>query len=291
MHLRFAKDRRTLVWAFGLFPLVPLGVLGKPTLAWFLWPLALYASYCSGVLTHNHTHVPVFRERRLNRLYAVWLSFFYGCPIFAWIPTHHRNHHRYVNGPGDHTRTTRYSQQNTLWAAISYPARSSAWQWPEVRDYALRMRRRGGPAYTDVIAQTAAATIAHVALLAAAMFLNGALGALALFVCFTLPAALAPAWMMFTNYLQHVECDPASPDNHSRNFVNRVFNWFTFDNGYHTVHHEQPSLHWSLLREAHLLRAHGIDPRLNQDSIFGYCFSEYVTAPLARRFQRSALVS
>jgi len=101
--------------------------------------------------------------------------------------------------------------------------------------------------------------------------------------------------MMFTNYLQHVECDPSSPDNHSRNFVNRFFNWLTFDNGYHTVHHETPGLHWSLLARAHQLRVDRIAPHLNQDSIASYCFHEFVSAPLARRFRReranSALVS
>ncbi|MGC4087794.1 MAG: fatty acid desaturase [Polyangiaceae bacterium] len=284
MHLRFSKDRRTLVWAFGLFPSIPLLILNQPRFAWYLLPLALYASYCAGVLTHNHTHVPLFGQRTANRAYACWLSIFYGCPIFAWIPTHHKNHHRYVNGPGDVTSTSRYSSRNTLWAALSYPTRSSAWQWPEVRDYVRSARQRGGRAYLDVVLQTASLACGQLLLLGLAWWLHAGYGALALFAGFTLPALLAPSWMMFTNYLQHIECDPESPDDHSRNFVNPLFNWLTFDNGYHTVHHEQPGLHWSLLHDAHVARAARIDPRLNQDSIFGYCMQAYVVGSLARRF-------
>jgi len=295
MQLRFAKDRRTLVWAFGLFPLVPLFILAWPRLAWWCLPVSLYASYCAGVLTHNHVHVPIFHERLLNRLYSSWLSFFYGCPNFAWIPTHLQNHHRYQNGPGDNTSTARYSSKNTLWAALSYPIRSTAWQAPEVKAYALRMRVRGGSAFHDVLLQSSAVLIGHAALLAAAGYFRGSEAFVALFACFTLPSLLAPSWMMFTNYLQHVECDASSADNHSRNFVNPFFNWLTFDNGYHTVHHESPGLHWSLLARAHQARADRIAPELNQDSIASYCFNEFVVTPLARRFRReranSALVS
>jgi beta-carotene hydroxylase len=287
MHLRFAKDRRALVWAFGLFPLVPLLIIAWPRFAWWLLPLSLYASYCAGVLSHNHVHTPVFRERQLNRLYSSWLSFFYGCPNFAWIPTHLQNHHRYQNGPGDNTSTARYSSVNTLWAALSYPTRSTAWQWPEVKAYALRTRVHGGSAYHDVLMQTVAVLFGHTALLACVTYFRGTAGGTALFVCFTLPALLAPSWMMFTNYLQHVECDASSPDNHSRNFVNRFFNWLTFDNGYHTVHHETPGLHWSLLHRAHQARVDRIAVHLNPDSIASYCFHEYVAAPLRRRFRRA----
>lgn len=274
-----------MVWAFGVLPLGPLLVMVSPKLAYFTWPLTLYAAYCAGVLTHNHTHVPVFREKSSNRRYAALLSFFYGCPIFAWLPTHHRIHHRFVNGPEDSTRTTRGSEQNSLWAMLSYPTRSAAWQWPDIKAHALAARARGGDAYRDVVSQTATLLVGHAALLAVAALLHGVSGGLALFATFTLPTLLAPSFMMFTNYVQHVDCDPSSPDNHSRNFVSPLMNWFIFDNGYHTVHHERPSLHWSLLRQAHLARGHRIDPRLNQSFIAAYCFKQYFTDP-ALRFAR-----
>jgi fatty acid desaturase len=90
--------------------------------------------------------------------------------------------------------------------------------------------------------------------------------------------------MMFTNYLQHVDCDPASPDNHSRNFVNPVWNWFVFDAGYHTVHHDQPGQHWSRYRALHAVRAARIDPRLNASTPLAFCATAYLFRPLARAF-------
>ena len=98
MRLRFVADRRTLLWAFVLFPLGPSLAYFRPALLPLLAPLLLYCSYLSGVLTHNHNHVPVFHGRRANLLYGAWLSFFYGFPIVSWLPTHNQNHHSSKTG-------------------------------------------------------------------------------------------------------------------------------------------------------------------------------------------------
>src|SRR5262245_28716493 len=125
MQLRFVEDRRTLVWAFVLFPLAPALAYAKPALLPWLAPLLLYLSYSAGVLTHNHNHSPAFVGRRANVVYGAWLSLFYGFPIFSWIPTHNQNHHRYLNGDGDATQTTRHSERDTLLAALTYPVASA----------------------------------------------------------------------------------------------------------------------------------------------------------------------
>jgi hypothetical protein len=88
--------------------------------------------------------------------------------------------------------------------------------------------------------------------------------------------------MMLTNYLQHVGCDPASPDDHSRNFTSKLLNVFVLENGLHTVHHEHPGTHWSRLRSLHDERAERIDPRLNENSILGYVWKAYLH-PFRRR--------
>jgi fatty acid desaturase len=133
MSVRNAADHRTLVWAFVLFPIVPIVGYVAPHLAPWLVPLGLYLAYCAGIFTHNHNHCPVFADQRANRAYAVWLSFFYGAPIFTWIPTHNQNHHRFVNGEGDATRTTRHGSRNTLWKALSYPFFSTIWSGRSTR--------------------------------------------------------------------------------------------------------------------------------------------------------------
>ena len=276
MQLRFRSDRRTLLWAFVLFPLVPAIAYLEPRSLWLVAPFTLYLSYCAGVLTHNQTHCPVFVGRRMNLAYGLWLSLFYGCPSFVWIPTHLANHHRYLNGEGDVTRTTRHALVDTPLAALTYPLRATRYQWPLILAYVAAARKSGGVRLTRVVSETLVVVLGHATLCALGVWLHGlGPGALVYALAFGLPAALAPYWMMLTNYLQHVNCQPDSAHGHSRNFVNPWFNWLAFDNGYHTVHHEQPGLHWSLAKAEHLASVWGIEPHLNHDSPLTYCLAEY----------------
>jgi len=284
---RFTEDYRTLFWAFALLPGVPLVVLARPELLPYALPLCVYLSYSAGVLAHNHNHVKTFRARSVNTLYGAWLSVFYGCPLFVWIPTHNQNHHRYLNAEGDLTRTTRHSPENGLLAALTYPFASSRWQSGAIAEYARAARRSNPQRFRGIALETAACVAAHLALVALAVALHGFASGAALYAAlFGVPALLSPWFMMFTNYVQHVDCDPRSADDHSRNFVSPFWNWFVFDAGYHTVHHEHPGTHWSRYRALHAERAHRIDPRLNQSSIFAYCFASYVVEPIGRALGR-----
>jgi beta-carotene hydroxylase len=276
MILRFVEDRRTLLWALVFFPALPALIYASPALALPLAPLMLYLSYCSGVLSHNHSHSPVFRKRAHNHVYSAWLSLFYGCPIFVWVPTHHRDHHVHVDGDRDRTSTRRHSANNTLRSALTYPFRSAAWQWPAVREYVANAKLRHPHRYRRLLAQTAALCAGHAALFALALALHGPLlGAFAYAAAFGLPALIAPWLMMFTNYLQHVDCDARAAGAHSRNFTQPLLNWLIFDNGFHTVHHDQPSLHWSRLKARHHERVTDIDPRCNERSLLSYCLKTY----------------
>ncbi|HEV8550053.1 MAG TPA: fatty acid desaturase [Polyangiaceae bacterium] len=285
MRLRFREDRRTLIWAFVLLPLAPALALARPDLLPWVVPVALYASYCSGVLAHNQNHCPTFTGRGANQAYAAWLSVFYGFPLFAWVPTHNQNHHQYLNGDGDATRTTRRGAVDGAWALFTYPLYSSFWQTPLVARYVRDARARHPARFRRVLVESVALVVGQASLLALAVGLHGvSLGARVYLLSAGLPAALATYFMMFTNYLQHVGCDPASRDDHSRNFVSSFWNWFVFENGLHTVHHEHPGVHWSRYRALHEARAARIDPRLNQNSLFGYVLSTYLFAPIRRRF-------
>ncbi len=59
----------------------------------------MYLAYCAGVIAHNHNHSPTFTRRRPNTVFSMWISLFYGHPVFAWIPTHNQNHHRFTESP------------------------------------------------------------------------------------------------------------------------------------------------------------------------------------------------
>ena len=85
------------------------------------------------------------------------------------------------------------------------------------------------------------------------------------------------AWGIITmNLIQHDGCDPKSEWNHSRNFTGKLVNWFTLNNGYHTIHHITPGLHWSLLPAAHAeqVQPH-IHPELDQPSLLAYLWRTF----------------
>jgi fatty acid desaturase len=286
---RYSSDYRTLFWALVLFPLVPALAYAWPGLLGWLVPLGFYTSYCAGVLTHNQTHVPVFTSRAANHAYGAWLSIFYGCPIAFWIPTHLQNHHLHLDGPEDVTRTNRRSARNGPWQALVYALACAHWQRPLIVDYVRRAHARRGRQWQMLRDQATSLVLAHAGLLALALALHGGNGVLIYALTLAVPALLAPTFMQLTNYLQHVHCDPTSADNHSRNFVSRAANWFVFDGGYHTVHHERPSVHWSRYAELHRARASRIHPSLCQLTMISFMFEAYVLGAFSRRYRTRPL--
>ena len=240
-------------------------------------PVTLYLAFCAGVLTHYHNHLGVFRSRTLNRLYSLWLSLFYGFPIFSWIPTHNQNHHKYTNGPLDATSTFRSGKPDGFVEALVYPIRSSAWQLSAVVNYFRAARTKGSQEFSWLVLQVGIVPGVHIILFALLIFVHGSgPGLLAYAASALVPALLAPYFMMLINYVQHVGCDPSSADNHSRNFVGRWENWLVFEAGLHTVHHEHPGTHWSEYPRLHSLRESQLNPILKQRNVLTFLWSRYV---------------
>jgi beta-carotene hydroxylase len=79
------------------------------------------------------------------------------------------------------------------------------------------------------------------------------------------------------NLIQHDGCDTTSDYNHSCNFVGRLFNWVMCNNGYHTIHHNRPGVHWSeLAREHEREVVSRIDPKLDEPSMLAYLLRTFV---------------
>jgi beta-carotene hydroxylase len=277
MRLRHRADVRTLVWALIFMPVAAAAQYASPRLAGWLLPLSMYLAYSAGVIAHNHNHSPTFTGWPYNALLSTWISFFYGYPVFAWIPTHNQNHHKFVNGPGDATSTLRMARDNSLVAALTFPLASAAAQRPLVARFLARAKQRDPRAYAEYAAQRVVVFLGHAAAFGLAIGLHGpARGTFVYGSALGLPAVGALWGLMFTNYVQHVDCDPSSRWRRSRDFVSSSMNFFVFDNGFHSVHHEQPGLHWSQVRQAHARIAHLLDPRLQESSIASYAFKTYV---------------
>jgi fatty acid desaturase len=245
--------------------------------AGWLLPLSMYASYSAAIIAHNHNHCPTFVGRLQNRALSAWLSVFYGFPTYGWIPTHNENHHRYVGRTGDATVRVDPRADDRAWLALTHFFRSSRAQAPLLTRYRARLRERCRGDWWYVQSQYAIVFGGHLTMLAMAIKLHGAgVGVLVYASALGVPALGALWGIMFTNWVQHVGCDPTSQWNHSRNFVSGWMNWLLYNGGFHTVHHMHPGLHWSLLPGEHARIAPLIDPRLMDRSILGYAWRTYV---------------
>jgi beta-carotene hydroxylase len=286
MKLRFTADRRTLLWAYVLFPMATLSPYAIPNALRWLWPLALYVGFCSGVFSHNHNHCPVFRSRAMNTFHSAWVSVFYGHPIFAWIPTHNLNHHKFLNRKGDATITWRYSTKNTWLVASTYFLVSAYWQDAVIKNFVRRAKANAPRLHNQITLQKRAFVAAHGGLLGFAVALHGwSLGLVLYLGTFGVSVAMGLWGMIFVNFIQHVRCDPWSSHNHSRNFVSKLGNFLVFNNGYHAAHHEHPGAHWSELPALHAKIAREIHPELCQPSVVGFCLRAYLLGSLFPRFR------
>src|SRR5882672_5820144 len=217
MRLRHRADVRTLVWALLLMPAAAGAQYAIPRLAGWLLPVSMYLAYSAGVIAHNHNHSPTFASRRMNALLSNWISFFYGYPVFAWIPTHNENHHKFVNGAGDATSTLRMARGNGLVSAITFPLISAAAQAPLVARFLERAKRQSPRAYAAYAVQKLVVFVGHAAACGLAIGLHGpATGVCVYASALGIPAAGALWGLMFTNYVQHVDCDPGSRWRRSR---------------------------------------------------------------------------
>jgi fatty acid desaturase len=269
--LRFKEDRRTIV----TLALCSVSTVG----AWWVNPsgLALFAvimwlcalSWLCAVIAHNVVHTPVFRHRRLNQLFQVWVSLNYGFSVSEYVPGHNLSHHRFLQQAADVMRTTRVAFR---WNLLNFFAFLPAVTPGILRGNALYLRQVSKQASAwrrQLLFEASSVWVVKLALLA--IDWRRAL----LFVW--LPHLFANWGIVTVNLLQHDGCDETHPVNHSRNFVGRLFNFITFNNGFHGAHHEKPGLHWSLLPEYHASHlAPTIHPALDQSSLGVYFFKTYI---------------
>lgn len=242
------------------------------------WALPVLCLFCvaDAVIAHNHNHSPIFKNKWANLGVGCVISFFYGFPSFGWIPTHNMNHHTYNNRPGDLSITTRPIRKPSLLAEMLYPTVVSLTQTRVLMPF-LKRRWQQGDKFMVFRAVVEYAFFYGVMI---TLFLIDWQKALLFAV---IPQQIALFTIQSFNYLQHVETNADTDWNHSRNFTGKILNGFLFNNGYHTIHHEKPGIHWSLTPAAHAQIAANIEPRLNQPNAFTYWLRRFVLDPLAGR--------
>ncbi|MCY7362012.1 MAG: fatty acid desaturase [Ignavibacteria bacterium] len=260
--LRFTADVKTLIYMFvttALFAGQWL-VFGFNPVVYIIY---LFMSVAVAVIVHNHNHLPIWKNEKLNIITDSWLTVFYGFPVFAWIPTHNKNHHRLNNREGDYTITYRFSEKNNFVTLLTYPTISGYFQQKAIKEYLKEKFNIDRKRFYECAWQYAILVIWTLAFLL--IDWRKAL----LFV--VIPQQVALFSVLIFNYVQHVHANEESKYNHSRNFTGAL-NQMLFNNGLHTVHHDKAGLHWSKVPEEHAKMQHLIDDSLKEKSFWGYIF-------------------
>jgi beta-carotene hydroxylase len=239
----------------------------------YFWYLFMAVSVA--IIAHNHNHVPLWKSRLLNILTDYWLTLFYGFPAFAWIPTHNKNHHFLNNKKGDYTLTYRFSDKNNILTLLSYPSISSYFQQKPIKDYLTTLWHSNRPKFYLAVSQYLLLGIYYAIAILVFSWKKAVLFIL-------IPHQVGLFSVLIFNYVQHVHADEESEYNHTRNFVGFI-NVLLFNNGYHTIHHQNPGMHWSATAAAQKKIEHLIDPSLNERSFWWYIVRVYLLAPFDSR--------
>ncbi len=276
--MRYKADLRTIAFMaifYGLVALqwtVPaLNIFEGASLlvAGPLFLLTCFFSFFCAVATHNTVHSPVFEKRWQNRLFQIVLTTTYGHPVSAFVPGHNLSHHKHTQTRRDVMRTTKVRFRWHLLNGLLFTVMVASSIMKGEKEYFARMKKRLPAWYRQFRYEWA--------------FLWGSYAVLAIidwrfFLLFVFAPHKYAAWGIVTmNMLQHDGCDADSKYDHSRNFVGPLVNWFTFNNGFHTIHHEHPGMHWSLTPEAHAREiAPHIHPALDQKSLVAYIVTTFI---------------
>ncbi len=271
--LHYREDARSLAFTGVtlLLLLMPLA-FDLPTALAPAW-IAVSALFCFNtcIVNHNHVHKALFRSQPLNSLLGAVLTVAKGHTSTGVIVAHNLNHHRYHGAPRDWIRTELAGHGPGLWRLLRYTVRASL---SMARGRNAPDAPRLGPVQQRQLRLEQVVLAGFVVLVLTLVPYKAAL-----FI--GVPWLVGMASLVAVNLLQHDGCDPASRYNHSRNFTGRLGNWLFLNNGYHTVHHRNPGLHWSRLAEEHARIRHEIDPRLDERSILGFLLRHYIFAPAA----------
>jgi fatty acid desaturase len=246
----------------------------------FIYTWFLFMSVAVAVMTHNHNHLPMWRSKVLNVLTDWWLTVFYGFPIFAWIPTHNKNHHRFNNREGDDSITYRVSEKNNFLTLISYPTISGYYQQKAIFSYLKEMKANNKEKFWISISQY----FVLVLWIGAALLIDWEKALLFVII----PQQVSLFSVLIFNYVQHVHADEESEWNHSRNFTG-FLNFLLFNNGYHTIHHHKAGLHWNKAAQAHNEIKQNIDPILLERSFWWYIVRSYFLSIIIPKFRTNSM--
>ncbi|MDZ4688788.1 MAG: fatty acid desaturase [Planctomycetaceae bacterium] len=214
---------------------------------WF-FPIAYMCAVRAVVIAHNHAHAPMFRWRWMNTGTDLLIQQITGFASFGWKHHHLMSHHQSPWTERDYSSPYSFETAHHPGLTISPEYYRNLYMpvfWCESLLCIFRRAKRA-ELIQLVVSLTVFATV-HLALIAVS---NPGIW----FLTTLLTYAACGRSLGMSNFFQHWACvipdDPSAPFD-AWTFTNRRYNQFTFNQGYHMLHHLHPSMHWSDLPEAH----------------------------------------
>ncbi|MBY0517830.1 MAG: fatty acid desaturase [Bacteriovoracaceae bacterium] len=266
--LRNKADRSTL-YASGLAgALLIISMFAKLTL-WeqvILVLLNIAFTLMGHVMNHNASHLPVFVSKKLNHYFFLYLSTLMGIPSAPIAASHIYNHHAHNNDHNDWMRSTVLKDQWGILRILNYI--KHVFSLPKLS------KREGG---ADIPKSLFLRSQIESRLILGLVVVLLAISPARFAIFYVLTRLIALCLLFVINLVQHDGLENNNGVNRCRNFISPIVNFFLFNNGYHSAHHLQPSAHWSELAVIHRkMVIPRIKPELNELSLFGFIFKNYV---------------
>lgn len=281
--LRYNADLRVLLWEVIYFAVSIHLWNNMYEMSWPMFIANFFVctvfSFLGATITHNAIHVPLFRDNTglANSLFQIVLSMTYGWPVSALIPGHNLSHHKFTNGPKDAMRTTQMRYESQLLNYFMFPVSVSSRIAKYDMEYMDVQRKESRPIWKQYVREAA---VFYTFQVACAVY-----DWRRYFVVWFIPQLYAKFQIIGMNTMQHDGCPQPGPNvskddliqyQIARNFTGGIVNFLTFNNGYHTVHHITPGLHWSFLAAEHDKIAAKIHPNLNQPNMLTWWWQAHI---------------
>jgi len=198
---------------------------------------------------HHHQHAPTFKQTPLNRILEFFYALHTGVTTNLWVLHHvHGHHHNYLDQTKDESRWTRKdgSQMEEFEYSVIITL-TAYYRGYKVGKYFPKEKR-------DFLIYS----LITFAIITALTFYKP-VAALLLFILPMIMGLFMTAWATYEHHAG------LNTDNHfeaSFNNLNRWYNMFTGNLGYHTAHHHKQGLHWSKLPQLHAQIANNIPDKL-----------------------------
>jgi len=251
--MRFINDPRDLPFArlicrlhlAVLLPAIILYLDLLPNAAW--WFVAIAYFYVSqfyfkgrfGLMLHCICHRKLFKKKyAFLHTYVTWIV----CPFFGHTPesyfSHHIGmHHMENNMPEDDSSTMGY-QRDSVKEFLRYYFDFLFLGFRDTVMYLYNRKRK------KMYVRLSWGELSFYAFCIAMCFVNLP----ATLLVFIIPFIFARLVMMLGNWTQHAFVDPAAPDNIYTNSIiciNTAYNNICWNDGYHTLHHLRPGMHYT----------------------------------------------